>query len=60
MGLKWVFHTKKDVAGNVVRYKAWLVAQGFSQISGINYFNTFALVAHLASIQTILIIAAVI
>ena len=35
MGLKWVFHTKKDVASNVVQYKAWLVAQGFSQVPGI-------------------------
>ena len=51
MGLKWVFHTKKDVASNVVRYKAWLVAQGFLQVPSINYFNTFAPVAYLASIQ---------
>ena len=59
MGLKWVFHTKKDVASNMVRYKAWLVAQGFSQVPSINYFDTFAPVAHLAFIQAVLAVAAV-
>ena len=32
--------------------------QGFSQVPGVDYFDTFAPVAHLASIQTILAIAA--
>jgi hypothetical protein len=30
VGSKWVFHAKKDAAGNMVCYKARLVAQGFS------------------------------
>jgi len=42
----------------VVCYKACLVAQGFSQIPGINYFDTFAPVAKLASIKVVLAIAA--
>ena len=58
VGSKWVFRAKKDVAGNVIRYKARLVAQGFSQVPGVNYFNTFAPVAHLASIRTVLAYAA--
>ena len=58
VGSKWVFRAKKDAAGNVVRYKARLVAQGFSQVPGIDYFDTFALVAQLASIQTVLAFAA--
>ena len=48
--LKWVFRAKKDAAGNVVRYKARLVVQGFSQVPGVDYFDTFAPVARLASI----------
>ena len=52
---KWVFKAKKDASGNVVCYKACLVAQGFSQVPGVDYFNTFAPVAHLASIQTVLV-----
>ncbi|CAA7269926.1 unnamed protein product [Cyclocybe aegerita] len=59
IGSKWVFRAKKDAAGNVVRYKARLVAQGFSQVPGINYFNTFAPVARLASIRAVLAMVAV-
>ena len=59
VGSKWVFRAKKDAAGKVVRYKARLVAQGFSQVSGVNYFDTFAPVARLASIRSVLAMAAV-
>ena len=50
VGSKWDFHAKKDAAGNVVRYKARLVAQGFSQVLSVDYFDTFAPVAKLVSI----------
>ncbi len=45
VGSKWVFHLKKDAAGNMVRYKACLMAQGFSQVPGVDYFDTFTPVA---------------
>jgi len=54
VGLKWVFRAKKDAAGNIVRYKACLVAQGFSKVPGVNYFDMYTLVARLASIRTVL------
>ncbi|PPQ91584.1 hypothetical protein CVT25_012512 [Psilocybe cyanescens] len=59
VGSKWLFRAKKDAAGNVVRYKVRLVAQGFSQVPGVDYFDTFAPVARLASIRAVLAIAAV-
>lgn len=58
VGCKWVFKAKKDAAGNVVRYKARLVAQGFSQVPGVDYFDTYAPVARLSSIRAVLAIAA--
>ena len=41
---KWVFVKKCDEKGNLIKYKAQLVAQGFSQKPGINFNNdgTFA------------------
>ena len=54
VGSKWVFRAKKDAAGHVVRHKAHLVTQGYLQVKGVNYFDTFALVATLASIRTVL------
>ena len=54
---KWVFKAKKDATGNVMRYKAWLVAQGFSQIGGVNYNDTYTPVAKLASSRVIIAMA---
>ena len=58
VGSKWVFRAKKDANGKVVHYKARLVAQGFSQVPGVDYFDTFAPVACLSSIRAVLAIAA--
>ena len=51
IGTKWIFKNKQDAQGNVVRNKARLVAQGYSQVEGIDYGETFAPVAHLESIR---------
>ena len=55
---KWVFQIKKNATGQIEKYKACLVAKGFTQVEGVNYFETFAPVAKLASIRSILAIAA--
>jgi hypothetical protein len=49
IGSKWVFKAKKDATGIIAHFKARLVAQGFSQIDGIDYDDTYAPVARLAS-----------
>ena len=54
---KWVFKNKQSEDGLVVRNKARLVAQGYCQKEGIDY-ETFALVARLEAITTILAIGA--
>ena len=58
VGCRWVYHLKRDAAGNIARYKARLVAQGFSQVPGVDFNETYAPVAKMASIRTILALAA--
>lgn len=56
IGTKWIFVNKSDEHENVVRNKARLVAQGYSQIEGLDFDETFALVARLESIRLLLAI----
>ncbi|WVZ96464.1 hypothetical protein U9M48_042102 [Paspalum notatum var. saurae] len=58
IGTKWVFKNKQEEDGVVVRNKARLVAQGFYQKEGIDYEETFALVARLEAIRILLAFAA--
>jgi hypothetical protein len=55
---KWVFCVKKDTDGHIVCKKARLVAQGFLQVPSVDYFDTYTPVARLASIRTVLALAA--
>nr|ABA98062.2 retrotransposon protein, putative, Ty1-copia subclass [Oryza sativa Japonica Group] len=55
---KWIFRNKQDEHGVVVRNKARLVAQGFTQIEGLDFDETFAPVARLESIRILLAYAA--
>ncbi|KAK1652490.1 hypothetical protein QYE76_070295 [Lolium multiflorum] len=52
IGTKWIFKNKQDEFGNIVRNKARLVAQGFSQVEGIDFGETYAPVARLESIRS--------
>ncbi|KAK1666490.1 hypothetical protein QYE76_054649 [Lolium multiflorum] len=54
IGTKWIFKNKQDEFGNVVRNKARLVAQGFSQVERIDFGETYAPVACLESIRILL------
>ena len=60
VGCRFVFRLKRDGTGRVVKYKARLVAQGFSQRDGVNYYSddTFASVAKMASVRGLFSMAA--
>ena len=57
IGTKWVFRNKQDEDGQVIRNKARLVAQGYTQVEGMDYGETYAPVARLESIPILLVYA---
>jgi hypothetical protein len=54
IGTKWVFKNKQGEDGEVVRNKAHFVAQGHSQVEGLDFGETFAPVARLEAIRILL------
>ena len=58
VGSKWVFKRKYDVDGNIERYKARLVAQGYNQRYGIDYDETFCPVVRFESVCALIALAA--
>ena len=57
IGCKWIYKQKRGPDGRVETYKARLVANDFTQKEGIDYEETFSLVAMLKSIHILLSIA---
>ncbi len=58
IGSKWVLWIKKKAGGIINKYKAYLVARGFTQVEGVDYFVIFGPVAKLAALCIILVITA--
>jgi hypothetical protein len=54
---KWVFKTKRNEQGAVVKYKARLVARGFQQIEGVDFNEVFAPTSKHATIRALLALA---
>ena len=57
IGTKWIFKNKTNKEGEVIRNKSRLVAQGYTQVEGVDFDESFAPVARLESIRILMSIA---
>jgi len=58
IGYKWIFKKKYHPDGSIDKYKAILVAKGFTQKPNIDYFDTSVPMTRISSIQVLLALAA--
>jgi hypothetical protein len=59
VGCRWVYKIKTNSDGFIERYKARLVAKGYSQQYGMDYEETFALVAKMTTIRTLIAVTSI-
>ena len=51
---KWIFENKTDEDGEIIQNKSQLMAQGYTQVEGVDFDESFASVARLESIHILM------
>ena len=57
IGYKWIFNIKYLSDGSIEKYKARLIAKGFSQKQNVDYFDTLAPITRISSIHILIVLA---
>ena len=58
IGCHWVFKINHNMDGTINRFKAQLDTKGYAQTYGIDYEETFASVAKMVTMRTVIVLAA--
>jgi Reverse transcriptase (RNA-dependent DNA polymerase) len=59
VGTKWVYRCKRNENGEVIRLKARVVAQGYTQVPGVDFLETHTPVVSITVLRALLNIAAI-